>query len=58
MAHNNPEQATLILTPANPDYRTQIYTGEELNQIRVLGMAVVLQKNLANKKGRGAIPGW
>lgn len=42
-----PEQASLILTPANPAFRTQIYTGEELNQIRVLGMAVVLQKNLA-----------
>lgn len=41
-----PEQATLVLTPANPAFRTQIYTGEELNQIRVLGMAVVLQKNL------------
>lgn len=42
-----PKQATLVLTPANPAFRTQIYTGEELNQIRVLGMAVVLQKNLA-----------
>lgn len=41
-----PESATLILTPANPDYRTQVYTGDELNQIRILGMAVVLQKNL------------
>ena len=41
-----PESATLILTPANPVYRTQIYQGEELNRIRVLGMAVCLQKSL------------
>lgn len=41
-----PETSTLILTPANPAYRTQIYTGEELNRIRILGMAVTLQKNL------------
>jgi repressor LexA len=44
-----PEQATLILTPANPAFRTQIYTGEELNQIRVLGMAVTLQKDLTRR---------
>ena len=41
------EPATLILTPANPAYRTQIYTGEELNSIRILGQAVILQKSLA-----------
>ena len=41
-----PETSTLILTPANPAYRTQIYSGEELNRIRVLGMAVCLQKSL------------
>lgn len=41
------ETATLILTPANPAYRTQIYTGEELNSIRILGQAVILQKSLA-----------
>lgn len=44
-----PEQATLILTPANPAFRTQIYSGEELNQIRVLGMAVALQKDLTRR---------
>lgn len=44
-----PEQATLVLTPANPAFRTQIYTGEELNQIRVLGMAVTLQKDLTRR---------
>ncbi len=45
-----PEQSTLILTPANPDYRTQVYTGDELNRIRILGRAVVLQKNLTRRK--------
>lgn len=40
------ETATLILTPANPAFRTQIYQGEELEQIRVIGMAVCLQKML------------
>jgi len=44
-----PETSTLILTPANPAFRTQIYQGEELNQIRVLGMAVCLQKNLTRR---------
>jgi repressor LexA len=44
-----PEQATLVLTPANPAFRTQIYTGEELNQIRVLGMAVTLHKDLTRR---------
>lgn len=41
-----PESGTLILTPANPAYRTQVYTGEELNHIRIIGMAVVLHKSL------------
>ena len=40
------ETATLILTPANPAFRTQIYQGEELEQVRVIGMAVCLQKML------------
>lgn len=44
-----PETSTLILTPANPAFRTQIYQGEDLNQIRVLGMAVTLQKNLTRR---------
>lgn len=43
-----PEQNTLILNPANPAFRPQIYTGEELNHIRVLGQAVVVQKYLTH----------
>ena len=48
-----PEQSTLILTPANPAFRTQVYTGEELNHIHVIGMAVLLQKNLMHAAGPG-----
>ena len=44
--HYRAETYTLILTPANPAYRTQVYQGEELENIRVLGMAVCLQKSL------------
>lgn len=44
--HYRAETYTLILTPANPMYRTQVYQGEELENIRVLGMAVCLQKSL------------
>lgn len=40
------ETATLILTPANPAFRTQVYSGEELNSIRILGQAVLLHKSL------------
>ena len=45
-----PDQSTLLLHPANPAYRTQVYTGEELNQIRILGMAVTLHKDLTRRK--------
>lgn len=40
------ETSTLILTPANPAFRTQVYSGEELNSIRILGQAVLLHKSL------------
>lgn len=46
----HPDSNTLILTPANPAYRTQIYTGDQLNQIRILGLAVSLQKSLIRRK--------
>lgn len=41
-----PAEGMLILTPANPAFRTQVYSGEQLNQIRILGRAVCLQKKL------------
>ena len=45
-----PEQSTLILTPANPAFRTQVYTGEQLNRIRILGLAVSLHKDLTRRR--------
>lgn len=45
-----PETSTLILTPANPAFRTQVYQGPELETIRVIGMAVTLQKSLTRRK--------
>ncbi|MBR4895688.1 MAG: helix-turn-helix domain-containing protein [Clostridia bacterium] len=44
-----PETSTLILTPANPAFRTQVYQGPELETIRVIGMAVTLQKSLTRR---------
>jgi len=40
----NPDAALLILLPDNPAYRPLVYKGEELNQIRILGRAVMIQK--------------
>ncbi len=45
-----PETSTLILTPANPAFRTQVYQGPELETIRVIGMAVTLQKSLTRRR--------
>ncbi len=35
-----PEKSKLILSPENPDYEPFVYIGEELNSIRILGLAV------------------
>ena len=40
------EKALLILKPENPAYEDQIYQGEELNQIHVLGKAVAFQSDV------------
>lgn len=40
----DPENARLVLWPENPAYRPQIYQGDELNRIRILGRAVMIQK--------------
>ena len=45
----NPESGQLILWPDNPAYRPLIYQGEELNGIRILGRAVMVQKVLRKK---------
>lgn len=41
-----PEKAKLVLYPANPAYEPFIYTGEELNSIRILGKAVYFMSAL------------
>lgn len=38
-----PEKDLVILRAENPDYEDQIYSGEELNQIHVIGQAVAFQ---------------
>lgn len=40
----DPDAGLLILLPDNPAYRPLVYKGEELNQIRILGRAVMIQK--------------
>lgn len=45
----NPESGQLILWPDNPAYRPMIYQGEELNRIRILGRAVMIQKIIRRK---------
>ena len=40
----DPDHFRLVLWPENPAYRPQIYQGEELNQVRILGRAVMIQK--------------
>lgn len=40
------EKALLILKPENPAYEDQIYQGEELNQVHVLGKAVAFQSDV------------
>lgn len=37
------DKGLLILKPENPDYEDLIYTGDELNSVRVLGQAVAFQ---------------
>lgn len=41
-----PEKSKLVLYPANPAYEPFIYTGEELNSIRILGKAVYFMSAL------------
>jgi repressor LexA len=40
----DPDAGILILMPDNPAYRPLVYKGEELNRIRILGRAVMIQK--------------
>lgn len=40
------EKSMLILKPENPAYEDQIYIGEELNQVHVLGKAIAFQSDV------------
>ncbi len=40
------EKGLLILKPENPAYEDQIYQGEELNEVHVLGKAVAFQSDV------------
>lgn len=42
----DPEAGELSLYPENPNYKTLRYSGEELNQIRILGKAVAFQSDI------------
>ncbi len=41
-----PEKSRLVLFPENPRYEPFVYTGEELNSIRILGKAVYFMSSL------------
>lgn len=41
-----PEREMIILKAENPKYKDFIYSGEELNQIRILGKAVAFQSDV------------
>lgn len=41
-----PKENRLVLTPENPAYEPLIFTGEELNHVRILGRAVAIQGRL------------
>lgn len=41
-----PEQAKLILNPANPAYEPLVFIGDELNDVKILGRAVAFQSDV------------
>lgn len=41
-----PEKGLLILKPENPAYEDFIFTGEELNQVHILGKAIAFQSDV------------
>ena len=42
----NPQKSRLVLFPENPKYEPFIYTGQELEDIRILGKAVYFMSAL------------
>ena len=45
----NPEEGELRLVPEKPNEWTKVFRGEELNSIRILGLAVGLTRSLEDK---------
>ena len=41
-----PEKGQLVLMPENPAYRPLVYTGSELEQVRIMGEALFVQSML------------
>lgn len=41
-----PEEQRLVLEPENPAYHPLVFTGEELDHVRILGRAVAVQGKL------------
>lgn len=41
-----PEEDKIVLIPENPKYKPLIFTGEELNEIQILGKAVAFQSEV------------
>ena len=41
-----PDRGILILKAANPDYEDMIYSGEELDHVHILGLAVAFQSDV------------
>ena len=46
--NSDPEKHKLMLVPDNPAYQPFMYVGEELETVRILGLAVAAQTNLMN----------
>ena len=45
----NPEEGELRLVPENPNEWTKVFRGDELNSIRIIGLAVGLTRSLEDK---------
>ena len=41
-----PDEGKLVLSPENPHYEPMIFTGEDLNHVRIVGRAVAVQSKL------------
>ena len=46
LVYKYPEKNMLVLRAANPDYEDFIYTGSELEEVRILGKAVAFLSSI------------